>query len=118
MISDLPAGFMDFYRKFHEDSLYQIAHINWPLSGETSVQTDSSHYAKRLTSWELTNWHMHRPVDFSTGDFKREFQAVGDVLIIEKISYKAANFGLERRFSLNDKNEWELIFYSDIMELK
>jgi hypothetical protein len=115
---DLPAGFLDFYKKFHEDSLYQIAHITWPLQGESSVPVDSTHNEKRLTSWELKNWKMHHLVDFSSGDFRQDFQTVGDVLVIEKIGYRAANFGLERRFALNDKNEWELIFYSDIMELK
>jgi hypothetical protein len=115
---NLPAGFMEFYTKFHEDSLYQIAHINWPLQGETSVQTDSTHYAKKNIAWELKNWRMHRPVDFSTGDFKRDFQVLADIMVIEKIRYKAANYGLERRFSQDEKKEWNLIYYSDIQEIK
>jgi len=112
-----PAGFMDFYRKFHEDSLYQIAHITWPLRGESTEQVDAGHTKKVLETWEPETWRMHRPVDFSSGDFKREFEVMGDAMVIERISFVAANYALERRFYLNENGEWELIYYADMQEI-
>lgn len=45
MLTDarLPADFVEFYRRFHSDSLYQIEHINWPLAGKQARQIDSGH---------------------------------------------------------------------------
>lgn len=115
--AEAPADFQVFYEKFHADSLFQIAHISWPLSGETAVQRDSTAIEKKATTWMLENWRMHRPVDFSTGEFKREWQPLGDAMIIERIRYKAANFGLERRFAKQNNGDWELIYYSDMHEM-
>jgi len=112
----LPADFAEFYQKFHADSLYQIGHIVWPLQGLTSVEADSGLQKKQAIYWELATWRMHRPVDFSTGEFKRVLQVLGDELVVEKISYAAANFGLERRFVRSSEGEWELIYYSDMLE--
>ena len=33
---DLPEDFVDFYNLFSSDSVYQIQHIVWPLSGKIS----------------------------------------------------------------------------------
>ncbi len=114
----LPPGFLDFYEKFHADSLYQMAHIAWPLQGVTSVPVDSGTYVKKSIFWEPQNWRMHRPVDFSSGDFKRRWELMGDELIVERIAYAAANFGLERRFIKSDSGDWELIYYSDMQEME
>lgn len=112
----LPADFSEFYQKFHTDSLYQVAHIAWPLQGLTSVEADSGLQKKQAIYWELATWRMHRPVDFGTGEFKRALQVLGDELVVEKISYAAANFGLERRFVRDSEGKWELIYYSDMLE--
>lgn len=113
-----PADFLAFYEKFHADSLYQIAHITWPLQGVTTIDVDSIQKQHKEVFWELKDWQMHKPVDFSSGDFKRNWQLLGDVLVVEHISYAAANFGLERRFAKRGEGNWELIFYSDMQELK
>ena len=114
--SQLPADFNAFYQKFHTDSLYQIAHIVWPLQGLSSVEVDSGRQEKQAIFWEPAKWRMHRPVDFRSGDFKRDLQVLGDELVVERISYVAANFGLERRFVRSSQGEWELIYYSDMLE--
>ena len=112
----LPAGFMDFYDKFHTDSLFQVAHIAWPLQGETTEQVDSTRARRKLVQWEPAKWRMHRKVDFSTGEFKQEWEMMGSDLVIEFISYRAANFGLERRFVKREDGDWELIYYADMQE--
>jgi hypothetical protein len=114
--SDLPADFQDFYQKFHADSAYQMAHIQWPLKGETSEPIDSIQHRKVLVSWEPATWRLFQTPDFGSGDFKRELEMVGDVLVVERIRYKAANYGVERHFFKNDQDEWELIFYADMQE--
>jgi hypothetical protein len=111
----LPADFMPFYNRFHQDSLFQIQHISWPLKGETSVQVDSMNHKRVLTEWTQENWKMHHPVDFSGGDFKRQFEVVDAILVLEHIGYAAANYSLERRFVKGDTG-WELIYYADMME--
>ncbi|MBK8965411.1 MAG: hypothetical protein R3D58_18985 [Saprospiraceae bacterium] len=113
----LPSDFMEFYQKFHRDSLYQMAHIAWPLQGDASVKVDSTRQVKQATSWEPKDWIMHRPVDFSTSEFVRNWELLGDELIIERIRYAAANYGLERRFMKQFNGEWELIYYSDMQEV-
>ncbi len=112
----LPADFNEFYKKFHADSLFQMAHISWPLQGLTAVQLDSNRQEKQAIYWEKDKWRLHRPVNFNSGEFKRKLQVLGDELVVEQISYVAANFGLERRFVRNSQGEWELIYYSDMLE--
>lgn len=113
----LPADFLSFYDKFHTDSLFQIEHIAWPLQGLSTEAIDSTHARQKSVWWEKENWHMHRPVDFRSGDYKRQWEMIGDVLIIERISYAAANYGLERRFARRDDGAWQLIYYADMQEV-
>jgi hypothetical protein len=114
--SELPADFVVFYQKFHEDSLFQMAHIVWPLQGQTGVQIDSTHSEKRPTQWQKESWRMHRAVDFSKGDFSQEWTSMSETLLIERIRTKGANYALERRFAKSG-DVWELIYYADMQEL-
>ncbi|TNE65448.1 MAG: DUF4348 domain-containing protein, partial [Bacteroidetes bacterium] len=81
---ELPEDFKAFYQKFHTDSLFQLEHIAWPLQGDKSVRVDAERMEKRTTTWEKATWHMHRPVDFSSGEFKQHWEVLGDALIIER----------------------------------
>jgi|GEM_PF-469715 len=112
----LPEGFTDFYDRFHADSLYQIAHIVWPLEGKTNVQIDSTKSMILDTTWLPEYWQMHRPVDFGKGEYRQQVEQLGDVLVIERIFTQVGNFGLERRFAKSPSGEWELIYYSDMIE--
>ncbi len=117
--TDPPAAFMDFYQKFHSDSLYQMTHITWPLKGQTDQKVDSLRTRKMLLEWMPETWHMQHTVDFSTSpDFIREFELMGDAFVIERIHYRAAEYGQERHFMQNDQGEWELIYYADMQEMK
>lgn len=112
-----PPDFQQFYAKFHADSLYQVAHINWPLPGMDVVQTDSSHADLVHKEWQPAEWRMHQAVDFSSGDFEQELQLLGDVMVIERIRTAGANYGLERRFAKRPNGEWELIYYAYMHEI-
>lgn len=111
------AAFMDFYEKFHQDSVYQMAHITWPLEGVSLEQRDSTHAVEKKM-WEPQNWRMHR-LDLlkDANAFEREWQLLGDVLITERLRWRAANFYMERRFAKQSDGEWALIYYADVLEM-
>jgi hypothetical protein len=108
----LMEDFYAFYRAFHQDSAFQMAHILWPLKG-LPKQVDSATLAANNFYWTPDNWRIHRPVDFEVSEFKRELTPVGSGLIIERIVHKQGGFGMVRRFSIID-DEWHLIYFSDL----
>ena len=116
---EVPADFEAFYQRFLSDSLFQMSHIVWPLQGtRLETQADSSASQLQQHNWTPEDWIMHRPVDYSEGYYTRELEVLGDVIIMERIRVKAANYGIERRFARQpDTNEWALIFYSSIREM-
>lgn len=113
----LPQDFFAFYEKFHQDSLYQVAHIIWPLQGDTDQQIDSTHFQKKNTVWEQATWRMQK-MEFNRSDYIFDRQMLGDMLVIERIKPKTANYGIERRFAKQGDGEWALIYYSDLQELR
>lgn len=115
--AQLPQDFLDFYEKFHRDSLYQVAHIIWPLQGDTDERVDSTHFQKKNTVWQQADWRMQK-LDFNRSDYIFDRQMLGEVLIIERIRPRTANYGIERRFAKQADGEWSLIYYSDLQELK
>lgn len=111
----LPQDFRTFYERFHADSAYQMAHISWPLRGESTTQADSTAAPERkLVSWEPAQWVIQHPVDFSTHEFKGEWELTGNDFVVERIRYAAANYGLERHFVRRDDGDWELMYYQDM----
>jgi hypothetical protein len=114
----IPEDFHSFYEKFHSDSQFQLTHISWPLSGKTGIQKDSNSTDTVDKIWEKENWRMHKLDAFDPKDYKREWEAVGDILVMERITARAVPFGIERRFAKRPDKEWELIFYSDTHEFK
>lgn len=110
--SDLPKDFLEFYQKFHTDSAYQMAHIEWPLKGEAGISQDST--AKRqLTEWIPETWHMMHLPDTTMSTLKRSFEMVGEVLVVERMSYPMVGFGYERQFYKEEDDQWRLIFYAE-----
>ncbi|MFM8485704.1 MAG: hypothetical protein ACKOCH_05170, partial [Bacteroidota bacterium] len=79
--SDLPADFRAFYDKFHEDSLYQTAHIEWPLRGETAEAQSDGTPKKVLAMWEPSNWTMQRRPDMKDAGLKRSTETLDDLLV-------------------------------------
>jgi hypothetical protein len=112
----LPPDFEEFYRVFHQDSLYQIEHIRFPLkglpdyAGEEAVTGDGFH-------WEKEAWKMHRPMDPQISDFTRQLEVVEDFMVIERWRHRQQALGMERRFTkLGD--EWYLIYYAGINQFQ
>ncbi len=103
-------GFIDFYKKFHSDSVFQMSHITFPLEGVPSV-ADTIYDGVSAFHWQKKDWQMHKPVDTNSGEFRREFD-MGDVLVTERI-INSQNFMLVRRFYYNG-SAWNLIYYADL----
>jgi len=98
-IIEIPETFPEFYETFHTDSLYQMAHIQWPLK----QQTDGS-------PWTKDAWDLHGPFDNSSGEFTRDLDNFAGI-ITETIQHNQGYFNMVRRFSQLD-GEWYLIYYT------
>ena len=112
--SGLPAGFRKFYENFHRDSLFQLSHIRFPLEGIPERETEDMDLSGFY--WKKEGWTMHRPFDAMDGSFIRDFQSVGEDMVIEKIRHAQASYGMQRRFS-RDGDQWYLIYYAAMNEL-
>lgn len=107
--------FSRFYKAFHQDSLFQIEHIQFPLQGIPS-NADSAMLADRSFRWQKSDWIMHKPID-PDGEFKQSFLPVDDELIIENIMHQSGQFAIERRFAKMGE-KWMLIYYAGINSVK
>lgn len=107
--------FENFYIKFHQDSVYQIAHITFPLEG-LPEQADSAILANNNFRWEKENWRTHQMLNPNDNNFKQEFIPIGNAMIIEKITDSKTGFAMTRRFAKLDE-EWYLIYYSGMNKL-
>lgn len=110
----LPADFESFYVKFHDDSLYQVNHVLFPLRG-LPTNADSMTVAGGNFHWQKEDWNMHQPFSTQKGEYNREFISLGDV-ITEDI-YTKDGFGMQRRFMKTD-DEWFLIYYSAMNKMR
>ncbi len=114
-IVELPEDFKEFYELFHSDSLFQLNHIAFPLSGKPA----SGDFAMELTDykWLREGWKIHKAFDEDDDTFDREFTIYTKDLISEKIYSPTFGYHMERRFGkLSDG--WNLIYYADMQERK
>lgn len=110
------AGFRQFYQKFHQDSLYQVDHVIFPLEGLPD-NADSLAFVEDNFHWEREDWQMHRPFDFEFSDFIRQLEPIGGNIVVERIIHKTGQMGMVRRFSrLGD--DWYLIYYAGMNRIK
>lgn len=106
---------MSFYQQFHQDSAYQMAHIVWPLEGVPDHAGDQ--LQDRTFRWQKEGWTMMRPIDYSTGEYQREFLTLGGDIIIEKITHKSGRYALIRRFAIVS-GKWHLIYYAGVNPIR
>ncbi len=104
---EIDPSFAKFYLKFHEDSLFQVEHIDFPLPGIPHLIDSLELAMTKSFFWEKEGWKMHRMMDEEL--FTRHLYSLTQGLIIEKIR-DHQGFALERRF-LKRGEEWYLIYY-------
>lgn len=101
-----------FYNKFHQDSLYQLDHIVFPLEG-LPRDVDSTTLANKDFKWQKEDWVMHRKLGEGDQDFRIEWTNFGPDLVIEKIIHGSETLGMVRRFAKMG-DEWYLIYYAGL----
>ena len=97
-VVEIPEDFVPFYNRFHEDSLFQINHIVFPLK----ESSDS-------TNWERIDWQMHKPFNDMDGEFVRSFDNLNGIMV-ENIQEKNGFVNIERRFAKMG-GDYNLIYY-------
>ena len=108
----IPGDFFVFYTKFHEDSLYQIEHINFPLEG-VPPYADSLVLAENNFHWQKEDWRMHKILEDRKEHFHENLVLASDGLIFEFIPTGDEKLWIERRF-LKSGKDWRLIYYSGL----
>lgn len=108
-------GFLAFYKRFNEDSIFQMNHITFPLEG---IPARDSAYVNdgKPFHWQKENWVLHRSFNDMDGAFQRSFLPMGNDLMIENIKHSSGRYGMQRRYALYE-NGWFLIFYAAMNEL-
>ncbi len=107
--SKLPKDFVEFYDKFHEDSVFQIEHITFPLEGATRIP-NSDIDSMIPYKWRKENWKIHKKFENFDDIFTRSFYLLGDDAVIENIIGVDSLFQMQRRFSKLHSG-WHLIYY-------
>ena len=110
----LPSDFLAFYQRFHDDSLYQLEHIIFPLQG-IPAEADSATILDGKFRWQKENWVMHHPFENAEGQFARSLKKISDEMVIENITV-AGQYGMQRRFSKSG-DDWYLIYYAGMNKL-
>ena len=109
--TEIPEDFVEFYNKFHTDTLFQVEHIHFPLEGMPALAPGSDLEGFSFW-WERVGWKMHKPFDDNGGTFTRTFSNFAGI-ITEQISDNSGQFTMMRRFSKMD-GEWTLIYYKEM----
>ncbi len=107
----LPKDFVTFFDRFHADSAYQMAHINFPLEGLPNSTGDTVVNSSVRYYWQKDKWQLHRPFTDPSHQFEQWFEILNDRVIEHWIRMKGTNLFLQRRFAKLDDG-WYLIYYA------
>lgn len=112
--TSLPQDFFEFYKLFHEDSLFQMTHIDFPLKGlPQNADPDDPNYDDFY--YTRDQWELHRAFDLS--QFSRIFVNMADIVIEERVTEKKYGLMIIRRFS-KGSDGWRLIYYAALNKYK
>lgn len=94
--------FEDFYIKFHADSSFQIARIEFPMLKEGEPD-------ERMEFWEAEDWAIIKPVVEKVGEVESNVEHLGEVVRERVVLHN--RFIIEFMYSLINK-KWYLTEYS------
>ena len=97
--TEIPSEFLDFYMKFHSDSIYQVEHIVFPLKQKSDG-----------TYWDKEGWRMHQPFNDHGGQFQRQFLSIKSI-VIEKITSGNGMYEVVKRYTKTEDG-YDLIYYT------
>jgi len=102
----IPEDFLPFYNTFHEDSIFQLSHISFPLKGIKVTEETGGGIEYQYTADE---WVIHKEFDDMGGTFSRSFEEFAGI-VVETIVANGGQFKSVRRFA-KLSGEWNLIYY-------
>jgi len=108
--AEIPEDFIEFYDKFHEDSLFQIEHITFPLAG-IPAYADSLTRQMQEFRWTKDKWRMHNLPDEKNVDMDKKWVKLGDKVIVEMIQLNETKTAMQRRF-VKTSMGWALTYYA------
>ncbi|MBO7433841.1 MAG: hypothetical protein J6U13_08850 [Salinivirgaceae bacterium] len=99
-------NFDKFYDRFHNDSLFQISRVKFPIEG-FCVSSDT------ITKWSTKNWLMMRTriYDVDTTQYKVSYNKT-DKTFTERVWIENAGLVTECRFELIG-GKWWLVYLQD-----
>lgn len=108
--NELPQDFIEFYQKFHEDSIYQLEHIDFPLKG---LPDGADPEEKDFEDYYYTRdqWVLHKTFDPKL--FSTEMIVLSDIIIEERITERKYQLMIIRRFA-KGSGGWRLIYYAGL----
>ncbi len=109
----LPSDFVEFYDKFHTDSLYQMEHILFPLEGLPNSLGDGDTTSTNRFFWKREEWKKHNHFTDPSGQFEHWYQVIDERLIEHWVLMKGTDMVIHRRFAKLD-NGWYLIYYAGL----
>jgi hypothetical protein len=110
----LPEDFQQFYKAFHQDSVFQMNHIDFPLQGIPD-QADPDENYESSYFYTADQWILHK--EFNPLKFEIFYLRFGDIIIEERIIEKQHQLMVVRRFAKNAK-DWRLIYYAGVNKYK
>jgi len=110
----IPPDFLIFYSQFHNDSLFQVEHINFPLAGLPNY-ADSVTVADNNYFWSKETWRMHQLTEQRKENFHEDLVVLDEGFIKEFISVGEGEqqLWMERRF-LKSSGDWRLIYFAGL----
>lgn len=108
----LPEDFIDFYKKFHEDSAFQMSRIHFPLEGLPD-NADPEFIGNEQYFWAKDQWVINRSKFDNPKLYKVEYNVVANILVEETITILEYDLKIIRRFVKNSDG-WNLIYYAGV----
>jgi len=108
--AEIPKDFVAFYTQFHEDSLFQIKHITFPLEG-LPPNADTLTMQMQDFRWAKDKWRMHHLPDEKNIDMEKKWVKLGDKVIVEMIQLNETKMAMQRRFAKTSMG-WALTYYA------
>ncbi len=102
----IPDDFLAFYNQFHEDSVFQMTRINFPLKGIKAIENIGG---GESYSYSQDEWIIHKPFDDMGGTFSRSFEEFSGIVVETMLANEGQFRSVRRWAKLGD--EWHLIFY-------
>lgn len=109
----LPEDFNVFFKRFHEDSVFQLEHTIFPLEGLPNTRGDWDTIPPERFFWQKADWKIHHHFTDPSNNFQQWFEMKGDRVVEHWILMRGTNMYIIRRFAKLEDG-WFLIYYQGL----